>query len=151
MQSSKDKLKLIRLQRISLFVMGASLFLQFQITPSISNGLSAFNQIFLLTELQSKILLKNTIPETSEINSVTISQDGQTIISNSKDKTIKVRNLKATLPNPDENDIDSIIFSPDGQTLFTSHWGGIKIWNLKTGSLKTTLNYGNSIGAFAIS
>lgn len=143
MQSSKDKLKLIRLQRIYLFVMGASLFLQFQINPSISNGLSAFNQIFLLTKLQSKILLKNTIPETGEINSVAISLDGQTIISRSQDNTIKVRNLKtgnviSTIAgNPDEKRI--VLISPDLQTVASSEEDGIQILDLKTGSLKTTL------------
>ncbi len=138
MQSSKDKLKLIRLQRISLFLMGTSLFLQFQITPSMSKGLSPFNQIFLLTELHSKILQKITIPETSEINfdSLTISQDGQTIISRSgKENTIKVRNLKmgnviSTIAgNPDKP--RTVLISPDGQTVASNGKDGVQMWNLK--------------------
>lgn len=143
MQISQDQLKLIRLQRITLFLTAATLFLQFQLGPSTSRGLSPFNQIFLLTELQSKILLKSTISETSEINSVAISPDGQTIISRSKDNTIKVRDLKtgkliSTIAgNADEP--GTVLTSPDGQTVVSSRKNGIQIWDLKTGSLKTTV------------
>jgi WD40 repeat protein len=152
MQISKDKLKSIRLQRIGLFLMGASLFSQFQINPSISNGLSPFNQIFLLTELHSKILLNNTIPETSEINfdSLAISQDGQTIISCSKDKTIKVHNLKTgklintIAGNADES--GRMVISPDGQMVASSTKDSIQILDLRTGLLKTTIPYKDKAG-----
>ncbi|MEO8892709.1 MAG: hypothetical protein ABI417_14420, partial [Coleofasciculaceae cyanobacterium] len=71
MQIPPDKHKLIRrLNGITLLLTCLTLFLKFQLGPSTSNRLSPFNQMFLLTELQSKILLKNTISETGEINSV---------------------------------------------------------------------------------
>lgn len=143
MQISKDQHKLIRLYSITLLLTGITLFLKFQLNPSTSRGLSPFNQIFILTDLHSKILLKNTIPETSELNSVTISPDGQTIVSHSKDNTIKVRDLKtgnviSTIAgNPDEK--RTVLISPYLQTVASSSKDGIQIWDLKTGSLKTTL------------
>jgi WD40 repeat protein len=126
------------------------MFLFNQCSDSARNGLSPFNQIFLLTELHSKILLKSTISETSEINSVAISPDGQTIVSRSKDNTIKVRNLKtgnliSTIAgNPDEQ--RKVLISPDGQTVTSSGKDGIQIWNLKTGLLKTSLPYAGKQG-----
>jgi WD40 repeat protein len=143
MQIPPDKHKLIRLYGIILLLNCLTLFLKFQLSPSTSNRLSPFNQIFLLTELQSKILLKNTISETGEMNSVAITPDGQVIVSRSKDNTIKVWNLKtgkllSTIAgNPDKPKI--VIISPDLQTVASSCEDGIEILDLKTGKLKTTL------------
>ena len=143
MQISKYKLKWILLYGVCMFLFN-------QCSASSSNGLSPFNQIFLLTSLHSKILLKSTIAETSEINSVAISADGQTIVSRSKDNTIKVRNLKmgnliSTITrNPDEH--GTVLISPDGQTVASNGKDGIQIWNLETGLLKTTLPYAGKQG-----
>lgn len=136
MQISKTQIKWI-------LAYGVGMFLFNQFLVSYSRGLSPFNQIFLLTELHSKILLKNTISETGEINSVAISPDGQAIVSRSKDNTIKVWNLKTgkllntIAGNPDEHRI--VLISPDEQTLARSGKDGIEILDLKTGKLKTTL------------
>lgn len=136
MQISKTQIKWI-------LAYGVGMFLSNQFFESYMRGLSPFNQIFLLTELHSNILLKNTIPQTSEINSVAISPDGQTIVSRSKDNTITAWNLKtgkllSTIAgNPDEK--RTVLISPDLQTVASSEEDGIRILDLKTGKLKTTL------------
>lgn len=147
MQISKDKLKLI------LFY-GVGIFLFNQFIESYTKGLSPFNQIFLLTSLQSKILHKSTIPETGEINSVAISPDGQTIVSRSKDNTIKVRDLKtgkliSTIAG-NADDFRNVLISPNQQTVASSSKDGIQIWDLKTGSLKTTLSYKGNQGVSSL-
>lgn len=136
MQISKTQIKWI-------LAYGVAMFLSNQFVESYFRGLSPFNQIFLLTELHSKILLKSTISETSEINSVAISADGQTIVSrSSKDNTIKAWNLKTgKLLSTIAGNADkpgTLLISPDWQTVVSSDKDGIKIWDLKTGSLRTT-------------
>ena len=143
MQISKYKLKWILLYGVCMLLFN-------QCSASSSNGLSPFNQIFLLTSLHSKILLKSTIAQTSEINSVAISADGQTIVSRSKDNTIKVRNLKmgklinTIAGNADES--GRMVISPGGQMVASSTKDSIQILDLRTGLLKTTIPYKDKAG-----
>jgi len=132
---------------------GVGLFLSLQFLLSYSYKLSPFNQIFLLTSLHSKILHKSTISETSDVNSVTISRDGQTIVSHSQNNEIKVRNLKTgnlinTIGIPKK--YRTVFISPDGQTAASMGKNGVQMWNLKTGSLKTPLPYKGKQGVSAL-
>ncbi len=79
-------------------------------------------------------LLKTTLTgHGSEVLSVAISPDGETLVSGSSDNTIKVWNLATgSLKTPltdHSNSVYSVAISPDGQTLVSGDDGGnIKIW-----------------------
>lgn len=70
---------------------------------------------------------------------VTISPDGQFLISGGNDKTIKVRSLHTgkilrTLTGH-SGSVYAIAISPDGQTLVSGSWDNtIKVWNLHAGN-----------------
>ncbi|MBK1987758.1 hypothetical protein A0J48_009445 [Sphaerospermopsis aphanizomenoides BCCUSP55] len=161
----KDKLFL----RIAIFG-GVILLLGTQIYGYTKYSLSPFNQLFLLTHLQSKFLLQSTnvIGNTDPLDSIAISPDGNTLASASSNSvevlvnknnvsgwitSIKIWNLrtgelKSTLTgNPGFN---ALAISPDGNTLISGDRDTtIKIWNLQTGKLKSTLT-SHSEGVYSL-
>ncbi|WP_133164060.1 WD40 repeat domain-containing protein, partial [Cuspidothrix issatschenkoi] len=80
--------------------------------------------------------------------SVAYSPDGQTLAGGSKDKTIKLWNVKTgnllqTLTGHSDR-VRSVAYSPDGQTLASgSDDNTIKLWNVKTGNLLQTVECKN--------
>jgi WD40 repeat protein/uncharacterized caspase-like protein len=72
------------------------------------------------------------------VNQVQFSPDGQTLVSGSEDKTIKLWNVRTgslmrTLSGHEQR-VTSVAFSPDGQTIASG--GGdrtVRLWNLKNG------------------
>jgi WD40 repeat protein len=93
----------------------------------------------------------------SYVNTLAISPDGQTLVSGSADKTIKIWNLSTgqeirTLTGH-SNPVNSIVISPDGQTLVSgSADKTIKIWNLSTGKeIRTLTGHSNPVNTLAIS
>jgi WD40 repeat protein len=93
----------------------------------------------------------------SYVNTLAISPDGQTLVSGSADKTIKIWNLSTgqeirTLAGH-SNPVNSIVISPDGQTLVSgSADKTIKIWNLSTGQeIRTLTGHSNPVNSLAIS
>lgn len=88
------------------------------------------------------------------INSIAINPDGQTLISASNDKTIKVWNLnngdEIFTITPELDIIKSLVISPDGHTLVSGNINGIiQVWNLATG--KEINNFtGHSYQVFAL-
>jgi energy-coupling factor transporter ATP-binding protein EcfA2 len=74
----------------------------------------------------------------SYVESVNFSPDGKTLVSGSRDKTIKLWNVETgkeirTLKGHDSS-VNSVNFSPDGKTLVSgSRDNTIKLWNLETG------------------
>jgi len=93
----------------------------------------------------------------SYVNTLAISPDGQTLVSGSADKTIKIWNLSTgqeirTLTGH-SNPVNSIVISPDGQTLVSgSADKTIKIWNLSTGQeIRTLTGHSNPVNTLALS
>ena len=92
------------------------------------------------------ITLANTLTGHSDsVWSVALSSNGQTLVSGSEDKTIKVWNLSTgqllrTLSGHSDT-VRSVALSPDGQTLASGSGDNtIKIWNVQTGKLLRTLS-----------
>ena len=94
--------------------------------------------------VQKLAVLRTLIGHTDEVWSVAISADGKTLVSGSKDQTIKVWELSTgkemwTLRGHTDN-AHSIAISADGQTLVSGSWDEtIKVWELSTGKEMRTL------------
>jgi hypothetical protein len=90
----------------------------------------------------------------SPVDAFVISSDGQTLVIDSSDGTIKVWNLhtgelRNTLIGY-SGSVKSVVISSDGQTLVSaSNVGTVKVWNLYTGELRSTLQY-NSIQMYGL-
>ncbi|GAB1538822.1 hypothetical protein NUACC21_14860 [Scytonema sp. NUACC21] len=81
---------------------------------------------------------------TDRVNSLAISQDGQTLVSASEDKTVKIWNLangqEVRTLGGHSNSIHALAFSHDGKILADgSDDNTIKLWSLVTGEEITTL------------
>ncbi|OUL25206.1 serine/threonine protein kinase [Nostoc sp. RF31YmG] len=97
------------------------------------------------TVAYEKLALVNSLTaHTDWIDSLAISADGQTLVSGSADKSIKIWNLQTgalkTTLSLHSDVVSSVAISRDGKTVVSSSKDGtIKIWNLLTGTLKATL------------
>ncbi len=84
--------------------------------------------------------------------SVALSSEGQTLVSSSQDKTIKLWHLDTgmlhTLTGHSEA-VWSVAISPDGQIASGSSDNTIKLWNLNTGKLLHTLT-GHSAAVWSV-
>ena len=102
------------------------------ITPDVQQVGSV--SLFIAPLAVEKLTLLHTLTDLSDkVHSVAISPDGQTLVSGSRDSTIKVWNLltgqevRTLTGHLDE--VHSVAISPDGQTLVSgSKDGTIKVW-----------------------
>lgn len=99
--------------------------------------------------------LRTLTGHTNWVFSIAISPDGQTLVSGSADKTIKIWHLPTgTLLNTligHSEWVRSVAISPDGQMIVSgSDDHSIKIWHLATGKLLHTLT-GQSAAVWSIS
>lgn len=78
------------------------------------------------------------------INALALSPDGKTLVSGSRDRTIKVWHLGSMqllhqLPKG-QSSVEALAISSDGQTLVSGSKGGtVKVWELSTGALRYNL------------
>jgi len=109
------------------------------------------------SSLENVSLFKTLTGHSDLVISVAISPDGQTLVSGSSDKTIKIWNLATgdlirTLSGHSYS-VWSVAISPNGKTLVSgSSDKTIKIWNLATGNLIRTLSgHSSLVSSVAIS
>jgi WD40 repeat protein/predicted Ser/Thr protein kinase len=112
----------------------------------VSSFLPSFLPTIPLTNPWHNTQLHRTLSGHSDvIRSVAISPDGQTLVSGSYDRTIKLwalytGKLLRTLPGHSHR-VTCISISPDGRTLASSSYDRtIKLWALRTGDLLYTLS-----------
>ncbi|PSB26668.1 serine/threonine-protein kinase [Chlorogloea sp. CCALA 695] len=120
--------------------------------------LSPFNQLFAITGMQSRLLLKNTISVAPNwVSSLAISSNQQTLATGNSDNTLGLWNLKTKevkkISTGSSYPADPLAISPDVQTLISgTNNGELKIWNLNTGKLQKTLTgHSYPVNALAIS
>jgi len=103
------------------------------------------NHLPAKTVAYEKLALVNSFTgHTDWVSSLAISQDGQTLVSGSGDRKIKIWNLQTgglkTTLSLHTDAVTSVAISPDGKTLVSgSKDSTIKVWNLENGSLKNSL------------
>lgn len=126
----------------------------------IEENLSAIANLKLKRQLEYATVTRTLIEHTDEITSVAIHPDGQTLVSGSNDKTIKIwqistgkliRSFKG-----DSGAISSVAISADGNFVAAgSHdtpKSNVKVWDLKTGNLiHTLLGHHKPVNCIAIS
>jgi WD40 repeat protein len=80
--------------------------------------------------------------DSDDVEAITMSRDGSTLISGGSDKTIKVWNLASGKLQRTLTGYKSfstcLALSPDGKTLLSSSWDKetVKVWNFETGEVK---------------
>jgi len=122
----------------------------FDVTTGIRNVLTSL----LIKKLT---LLRSLTGHRSDVLSVAISPDGLTLVSGSRDKTIKVWNLNTgkeeRLFLSHAVAVLSVAISPDGQTLVSGGWDGeIGVWNLSTGEkVRVLTGHSGKVWSVAIS
>ncbi len=117
--------------------------------PSKPKGILSLISSFLPTtttpSLWAKVKLRRTLSGHSDaVKSVAISPNGQTLVSGSYDKTIRLWNLsngviQNTLTAHTQR-VNCVAISPEGQMLASGGYEKtIKLWSLETGELQQTL------------
>ncbi|NEO00261.1 MAG: WD40 repeat domain-containing protein [Moorea sp. SIO3I7] len=106
-------------------------------------GRSHSQQPLLAQSWQEAQLTQLISGHRSDVNSLAISPDSQTLISSSKDKTIKFWNLRDGRLQKTIKDFtrtpSSLVISADGKRLAAATERQINIWNLETGAPPRTL------------
>ncbi|MBD2059096.1 serine/threonine protein kinase [Oculatella sp. FACHB-28] len=104
-----------------------------------------------------RFALANTLAlHTGPVSAIATSSDGETFVSGSEDKTIKVWNLRTgdllrTLSGHDA-EVVSVAISQDGQLLASgSRDNTVKLWDLQSGELIRTLDHPDWIQSVAFS
>ncbi len=92
--------------------------------------------------LKTGQLQKTLQSDSGQIQAVAIAPDGKTVVSGSADHMVRIWNLTSNQPpkmlagHPEE--VNLVKITPDGKSIISGSYGAIKVWDLKTGQLKTT-------------
>lgn len=87
----------------------------------------------------------------NDVTAVTITPDGQTIISGSRDKTVRLWNLQDDSINQTlvghKDDVTAVAISPDGQTIISgSSDNTVRLWDMKDNPMsQQSLQQGSSV------
>ncbi|MUG96279.1 protein kinase [Scytonema sp. UIC 10036] len=149
----KNKFKLPFIVSSAILLMGFAGYGMWQMTTRFSN-----TNILSNTNLSyEKLSLVNSLEGHNDwVSSLAISPDGQTLVSGSGDRSIKIWNLQTggikTSLNGHTDGVVSVAIAPEGKTLVSGSIDGtIKIWDLQTPGLKNTLTgHKDSVKSVAI-
>jgi serine/threonine protein kinase len=123
-------------------------------SPNSSNPITTINKPKIVLE---HILGSWFYGHSDTVWSVAISPDGQSLVSGSNDKTIKVWNLKTGKEihtiSGHSSAVTSVVISPDGQTLVSGSGDNtIKVWDITTGKeIRTLTGHSYLVCSLAIS
>jgi hypothetical protein len=131
-----------------------------QSVAQVERNLSVLAKLKLKGQLEYATVNRTLTEHTDRITSVAISPDGQTLVSGSNDKTIKIWQLNTGKLlrsfKGDSGAISSVAISTDGNFLIAgSHdtpKSNVKVWDLKAGNLiHTLLGHHKAVNCIAIS
>jgi WD40 repeat protein len=119
----------------AILLMGFGGYGMWQMTSHLSSTTLAYEKLSLVNSLNEHKDL---------VSSVAISPDGQTLVSGSGDKSIKIWNLRTggikTSLHGHRDGVTSVAIAPDSKTLVSgSKDGTIKIWDMQTPGLKSQI------------
>ena len=116
-----------------------------------------------LWSLETGGLRRSLSAHSGGVNALTVSKDGQMLVTGGEDGTVKLWNFAAGLDSGEfpllhtlkghSNAVLSVAITPNSQTIASGSWDStIKIWDVNTGELRQTLaGHSQMVSALAIS
>ena len=101
-------------------------------------------------DIETKTLINMLQGHSHNITKVCYSSNGKLIVSSSYDGTIKIWNsingdLIQTIIASEKDRVDDLCFSPDGSKIISTSKEEVKIWDMNTYELVSTLNHKDSV------
>ncbi|MBD0346790.1 MAG: hypothetical protein ICV63_18590, partial [Coleofasciculus sp. Co-bin14] len=94
-------------------------------------------------DLQTGLLRKTLQSDSGEIQALAIAPDSKIVVSGSGDRMVRIWNITSNqrpqMLKGHSSDIRQVEVSSDGKTIISRTYNEIKVWELATGQLKTTL------------
>ncbi|MFH7030318.1 MAG: WD40 repeat domain-containing protein [Heteroscytonema crispum UTEX LB 1556] len=141
---------------LTAVILGIYVFRVSPLTSVVQQPASSISTTKIATKRENLTLSKTLTGHADSIWSVALSNDGQTLISGSADKTIKVWNVDDGQPlftlTGHTDVVRAIALSYDGQTIASgSDDGTIKLWNVENQELIKTLAVSSPVWSVVIS
>lgn len=94
-------------------------------------------------DLQTGQLRKTLQSDSGVIQAVAIAPDGKTVVSGSGDRMVRIWNItsdqRPQVLKGHSSDIREVSIASDGKTIISTTYNEIKVWDLATGQLQTTI------------